>query len=73
MTTKFLENKLCKTCNKELHYNKFRKIKVLAKRPNKGKFPGWAQIAKVESNLQHVQSVKMFNISNLKREIVAND
>ena len=41
MTTKFLENKLCKTCGLELNFKKFRKIKALTKGTNKGKFPGW--------------------------------
>ena len=37
-TTKFTEFKLCKLCNKELNYKKFRKVNPLKKGPDKGKF-----------------------------------
>ena len=35
MTTKFVELKLCKTCNQNLNYKKFRKVNRLTKGPNK--------------------------------------
>ena len=34
--TKFLEFRLCKSCNKNLNYKKFRFVKPLASGPNKG-------------------------------------
>jgi hypothetical protein len=37
-TTKFIENKICKTCGVELNFKKFRITKALKKGPNKGKF-----------------------------------
>ena len=37
---KFTKNKLCKTSNKELYFENFRKVKPLAKGPNKGKYIG---------------------------------
>ena len=43
-TTKFAEFKLCKLCNKELNYKKFRKVNPLKKGPDKGKFIGWTDI-----------------------------
>ena len=44
MKSKFLKNKLCKTCDVELNFKKFRKIKALKKGPKKGKFIGWTDI-----------------------------
>ena len=44
MTTKFVEIKLCKTCNQNLNYKKFRKVNRLTKGPNKGKYVGWTDI-----------------------------
>ena len=44
MTTKFVEIKLCKTCNQSLNYKKFRKVNKLTKCPNKGKYVGWTDI-----------------------------
>jgi len=41
MTTKFIENKLCKACEKILHFKSFRKIKANKTGPNKGRFQGW--------------------------------
>jgi len=41
---KFIKNKLCKTCNKELYFENFRKVKPLAKGPNKGKYIGWTDL-----------------------------
>ena len=41
MTTRFIENKLCKACEKILHFKSFRKIKANKTGPNKGKFQGW--------------------------------
>ena len=36
MTTKFIENKLCKTFEKKLHFKNFRKIKANKIDPKKG-------------------------------------
>ena len=44
MTAKFVEIKLCKTCNQNLNYKKFRKVNQLTKGPNKGKYVGWTDI-----------------------------
>jgi len=44
MKTKFVELKLCKTCNQNLNYKKFRKVNRLTKGPNKGKYVGWTDI-----------------------------
>ena len=44
MTAKFVEIKLCKTCNQNLNYKKFRKVNRLTKGPNKGKYVGWTDI-----------------------------
>ena len=44
MTIKFVEIKLCKTCNQNLNYKKFRKVNRLTKGPNKGKYVGWTDI-----------------------------
>ena len=44
MTTKFVEIKLCKACNQNLNYKKFRKVNKLTKVPNKGKYVGWTDI-----------------------------
>ena len=41
MTTRFIENKLCKACEKILHFKSFRKIKANKTGPNKGRFQGW--------------------------------
>ena len=41
MTTKFIENKLCKACEKILHFKNFRKIKANKTGPNKERFQGW--------------------------------
>ena len=41
MTTKFIENKLCKACEKILHFKSFRKIKANKTGPNKRRFQGW--------------------------------
>ena len=41
MTTKFIENKLCKACEKILHFKSFRKIKANKTGPNKGRFQEW--------------------------------
>ena len=41
MTTKFIESKLCKECEKIHHFKNFRKIKANKTGPNKGKFQGW--------------------------------
>ena len=41
---KFIKNKLCKTCNKELYFENFRKVKLLAKGPNKGKYIEWTDL-----------------------------
>ena len=41
MTINFIENKLCKTCEKKYHLKNFRKIKANKTVPNKGKFQGW--------------------------------
>ena len=41
MTTKFIEKKLCKACEKILHFKSFRKIKANKTGPNKGRFQGW--------------------------------
>ena len=38
MTTKFIENKLCKECEKILPFKNFRKIKANKTGPNKGIF-----------------------------------
>ena len=35
-TVKFIEIKLCKSCNKNLNYKNFRIVKPLKKGPNKG-------------------------------------
>ena len=35
--SKFIEFKLCKSCNKELNYKNFRIVKPLTSGPNKGK------------------------------------
>ena len=35
MTVKFVEIKLCKTCNQNINYKKFRKVNRLTKGPNK--------------------------------------
>ena len=37
-TTKFIKFKLCKLCNKELNYKKFRKVNPLKTGLNKGNF-----------------------------------
>ena len=39
-TVKFIEIKLCKSCNKNLNYKNFRIVKPLTKGPNKGYIPG---------------------------------
>jgi len=41
MTTRFIENKLCKASEKILHFKSFRKIKANKTGPNKGRFQGW--------------------------------
>tara|TARA_B100000767_G_scaffold178708_1_gene166924 strand:+ start:614 stop:1150 length:537 start_codon:yes stop_codon:yes gene_type:complete len=41
---KYVEIKLCNTCNRNVHYKKFRSIKPLEKGPNKGKLVGWTDI-----------------------------
>ena len=41
MTTKFIENKLCKACEKIHHFKNFRKIKANKTGQKKGKFQGW--------------------------------
>jgi len=42
--SKFIEFKLCKTCNKELNYKNFRIVKPLTSGPNKGKLVAWTDI-----------------------------
>ena len=41
---KFIEFKLCKSCNRELNYKNFRTVKPLASGPNKGKLVAWTDI-----------------------------
>jgi len=42
--TKFIEFKLCKSCNRNLNYKNFRIVKPLASGPNKGKLVAWTDI-----------------------------
>ena len=42
--TKFIEFKLCKSCNRDLNYKNFRIVKPLASGPNKGKLVAWTDI-----------------------------
>ena len=44
MTAKFVEIKLCKRCNQNLNYKKFRKVNRLTKGTNKDKYVGWTDI-----------------------------
>ena len=57
MTTKFIESKLCKECEKIHHFKNFRKIKANKTGQKKGRFQGWTdseggkmEIAKLFSN-----------------------
>ena len=43
-TVKFIEIKLCKSCNKNLNYKNFRIVKPLTKVANKGKLVAWTDI-----------------------------
>ena len=43
-TVKFIEIKICKSCNKNLNYKNFRIVKPLTKGPNKGKLVAWRNI-----------------------------
>ena len=43
-TVKFIEIKLCKSCNKNLNYKNYRIVKPLTKGPNKGKLVAWTDI-----------------------------
>ena len=41
---KKLEYRLCKLCNKEIHYKLYRKVNPLKKGPDKGRALGWTDI-----------------------------
>ena len=77
MTTKFVEIKLCKTCNQNLNYKKFRKVKgnliIVSDIVNRMKQD--STLEDMEKILKYYTKLlkKMFNISNLNNIIKLND
>ena len=62
-TVKFIEIKICKSCNKNLNYKNFRTVKPLTKGPNKGKLVAWTDIInrlKSDSSLEDIEKILKF-------------